>query len=445
MIIETTDGFAFGTKSSAVIITKKNKTNATYAAIKGNDDEVSGDVAFWGVNNDLPKKMMQDVEATGVLSAATDTKARIAVGKGPLPARIVGYTEDGYEQLEFVADAEIHDWLEMNNAIDCSYASVLDLFRLGNCFRQILLSSDRKIIGYKRQDASICRLSRISETTRRSDYVYMSGDWDRYTNMSDKLHTAKVPLLDNYYPLLDLQARSKEYTFMFLSQYNLFGRQYYAPSPWYVAKKWVDIAQSIPEMKEGMFENQMTIKYVVEIHPKFWDALNPRYSKMPEADQKKLQQDWYDKIDQYLTGPKNSYKSIFTRKVFDDKSATWVPGITIEALDDKVKDGKLIPDAGAANSEILFALAMNPALMGVNIPGSGTNVTSGAGSNIREAYLVQIMLLEMERRMDSRIFDLAKITNGWQARLGKDKPLVLRYPNQILTTLNTGANTQPTA
>jgi hypothetical protein len=35
-----------------------------------------------------------------------------------------------------------------------------------------------------------------------------------------------------------------------------------------------------------------------------------------------------------------------------------------------------------------------------------------------------------------------KKVNGWEKKHG---PIVFRYPNQMLTTLNTGKNTQPTA
>lgn len=440
MIIQSSNGISFGSKSSALFVSP-----ATYAKPLGNKDDAMEDVAMWGTNNDLPELMRKDIEATGVLSAAMQHKARIAVGKGPMPARIVGYTEDGYEQLEFIADPEIHDWLEMNNSFETSYASVLDMFQCGNNFRQILLSGDRKIIGYKRHDPWRCRFSVVDENTRKSEKVYISGDWAQYTQKTDKKHLETVSLLDRDYPLLDLQSRTDGYSYMLSCSYPLFGRQYYAPAPWYVALKWVKIAQAIPEMKTKMFENQMTIKYVVEIHPDFWPELDPTYPRMTPEAKLAFQNKWYDNLDLYLTGNDNAYKSLFTRLVLDKKNGEYVPGVKITTLDDKIKDGKLIPDAGAANSEILFALAMNPALMGVDIPGGGSVTSAGSGSNIREAFLVQVMMLELERRQDSQIFNMAKITNGWQKRLGKGNPLVLRFPNQILTTLNTGKNTQPTA
>jgi len=121
----------------------------------------------------------------------------------------------------------------------------------------------------------------------------------------------------------------------------------------------------------------------------------------------------------------------------DNVTNTYVDGITITALDDKIKDGKLLPDSAAADSQILFALSMNPALIGLSIPGSGTPVSAGSGSNIREAFLVQLMMMVYDQHMMSSAFNLAKGFNGW------NRDYVLRYPNQVLTTLNTGAATAP--
>lgn len=230
MIIRSSEsGIAFSAKGQALITGITSP--ASFSAPKGSDDEIERDVAIWGSDNNLPGRMMKDIEATGVLAAATDTKARIAVGKGPMLPRIKGYTEDGYEQLEFIADGEIQDWLDANNSFECSYASVLDLFRTRNSFRQILLSSDRKIIGYKRHDPSQCRFSKIDPHTQKSEKVYLSGDWTRYTSKTDKEHFDTVPLLSKDYPVIDLQSRTKDYSFMIATQYPLFGRQYYSPAP----------------------------------------------------------------------------------------------------------------------------------------------------------------------------------------------------------------------
>ncbi len=405
-----------------------------------------GNVAMWGSNNLLPNEMAADIEATGVLSAGIDAKVRIALGKGPMPAKIVGYTDDGYELLEFVPDAEIMDWLEGTNAYKQSYDTLKDLFGLGNAFQQLMFTPDRSyMLGYKRQDGCKCRFEVLNKATGNIDNVLMSGDWKLYANGQfgkDDKHYATVPLLNRDFPLFDLQSRKSGSTYMIALQYNLTGRYYYAPSPWYSAKRWVKIAQGIPEMKEAMFKNQMTIKYVVDIHPAFWKEYDKKFETASPDEQNKIQEEFVGKIEEYLIGGENAYKSLISTKVFDPATNSFVSAITITPLDDKQKDGKLIIDSASANMEILLPLMINSALLGVDFPGNGAGGGAGSGSDIREAFLVQVMLQEMERRMNSTVFDIAKRVNGWSKRI---ENLVFRYPNQILTTLNTGKNTQSTA
>lgn len=442
-------GMVLGTKGGFVSLTKSldDRSPSDFSKPLPNTENTSNSIAFWGLNNDLPQKMWQDIDTVGILSAGIDAKARIAVGKGPIPVIIDNVDSEGKEEFKYINDSEIYDWLEENNSFENSFSIAKDAFATGNPFAQILLDSNRKIIGWKRQDASMCRFTTKDEKTLRSEYVLMSSDWKRYSLYEkNEKHMSRVKLLDKDYPYYDfINRKDNDFTYMLSLQYPLFGSQYYAPSPWYAAKKYVDIAKGIPEMKSKMFENQMSIKYVVDIHPSHWERIRPGYEDLSSDEKIKVQDEFYDSVDDYLSGNENAYKSIFSTQYFDPIAQQFVATIKITTLDDKVKDGKLLPDAASANSEILFALMMNPALMGLDIPGGGAVRTAGSGSNIRESYLVQVMMLEMERRLMSKVFNLAKKVNGWQDKIGKGKPIALRYPNQILTTLNTGANSAPTA
>lgn len=433
------------TAGGALVTSKGGMLNpAAYANPQPSDLETMGDIAMWGTDNLLPQKMVKDIEATGILSAGIDAKTRIALGKGPMPAKVTGTTQDGYEILEFITNnTEINDFLEDNNVFLYSYATGKDLFGMGNPFTQLLLNNDRsKVLGFKRDDPSLCRFEKINESSGRIENVHLSGDWSMYTHTADKSsrHVDIVPLLDRDFPLLDLQSRRKSSRFMISLQYPLTGRTYYAYAPWYTASRWVKIAQGVPAMKEAMFNNQMTIKYLVEIHPEYWELMTPGFKGYDEKKQQEIVDAFYANVDQYLAGSENQYKSIFSTTVTDRVSGKQEPAIKITAIDDKIKDGKLLPDSAAANIEILAALTINAALMGVDMPGGGAySGGAGSGSNIREAYLVQVMMGEVERRIISRVLRLVQKMNGWPS------DIVWRFPNQILTTLNTGKNTQATS
>ena len=301
-------GTAFGTKSKALFLgngktaAQAMQSPAEYVAPRPGYEERLGDVAMWGTNNLLPQEMMGDVESTGVLFAGTDAKARIVMGKGPTLCIVESSDENGLEKLKFINDRKVPNWLEDHRAFEKGYELAKDLLQLGTAFVQLLLSADRKtVVGFKRIDAAKCRFSRIDDRTGKSEFVYISADWMRWYSTEgqsdDEMaarHIQKVPLLDKDYPLLDLQSRTKGYTFMMAIQYPLTNKNYYPPSPWWAARKWVKIAQGIPEMKASMFKNQMTIKYIVEIHPQFWVAYDPRYKSSTADQQKAIQDKFYD-------------------------------------------------------------------------------------------------------------------------------------------------------
>lgn len=442
MSVVRIDTIAVGTTSGAVFTTMP-QAGGEFSNPLPSPLNTLNNVAMWGSNNRLPYEMARDLEATGVLGAGIDAKARITVGKGPKPCRVIGVDKSGNEILEFITEGEIIDWLARSNAFKNFYAAAGDLHGFGQTFFQLLLSRDRsQIVAIKRHDVCECRLSKRDPVTLKSEYVYLSADWDQYMQVDaeDDPHVAKIPLLDMDFPLEDLQSRTEGFVFMLCVQYPLFGRQYYSPSSWMKSKKWVEIAKGIPAMKDAMFNNQMTIKYIVEIHPDFWTSFDPTYDTATAEGKLKIQEDFYDMVDKYLVGGDNAYKSLFSTQVFDKKSNQTISAIKITPVDDKIKDGKLLPDSAAANSEILFAIMLNPAIMGADMPGGPYSGGAGSGSNIREAYLIQVMQVEPERQMlDNGVFGIVKRYNGWETTI------VLRFPNQILTTLDTGANTQATA
>ena len=105
----------------------------------------------------------------------------------------------------------------------------------------------------------------------------------------------------------------------------------------------------------------------------------------------------------------------------------------IEPLDNKYKaDDKLVTSA-AANSEILFSLMVNPNVLGAGMPG-GTYAGNQGGSNIREAFLVNIAMAWLDRQNLLDPIEAMLEFNGV-------KDIQLRFRNTILTTLDSGSGT----
>lgn len=423
-------------------------------------------VSPWGELNQEPYRIGDDIRNTGVLAAALDAKARIGNGKGMQPFLLRNIDKDGNEDLEWVDDEEVHDWLEENESFEFGYDSSYDKHAYGwSCGSYVLNRGKNKIARVRRHDVFEARLDKKDRRTRRINNLYLCADWRLSGTVFNPDKEAKISLLEEGDELNDLQGRitgnSRSLEYGFINRTLRNGSQYYPVPTYRSGRAWISIARSVPAFKQAMFRNQLSIKYLVVIHPKFWEDKYGQldWNKYTPEQKKEKRQEYHDKIDHYLAGENNAYKSIFTGG-FTDSTGKMIPYVEITAIDQKIPGGEFLPDSGAANSEILFALMINPAMMGAGNPGGKAYGDTSGGSNVRESFLVQIMVMEAERRLNASVYNIVKKFNGWSKKLEQSrtivsgtgastpqskivKPrLVFRYPTGLLTTLDTGKSTK---
>ena len=142
-----------------------------------------------------------------------------------------------------------------------------------------------------------------------------------------------------------------------------------------------------------------------------------------------------DEIERNLLGAQNAEKPIFTNYAVNEMNGRIEEEWKITPLSNKYSAGQenLVTSA-AANSEILFALMVNPNVLGAGMPG-GSYAGNQGGSNIREAFLVNIANSWIDRQNLLDPLQLYLQLNG------VPDDVQLRYRNTILTTLDTGAGT----
>jgi hypothetical protein len=392
MSVTIKDDIGFSTRTSAAYIVPTGGAADGKATVSTPDirKEDTLPYAYWGVANDLPIKMAQDIEQCGVLSAGLDIKARIAIGKGPMPALLLNVDKEGKEDIEWIDDPEIHDWMEMNDCFGMSLNSMYDNLAYGWSVKQLILSRDRKKINrVKRTDVYSVRLEKMKNGYINN--IYINSDWFLNVDTNNTDYVKKVYLLEEGNEIQELLGLNGGYEFAMINRQLRNGKLYYPTALWYSAKGWVDHAKAIPKLKNALMNNQITVKYIVSISSQYWRRIHKLWDSYTPEQRQKIIDDKLDQIDKYLSGVENQYKSIFSMKYVDPITKQEVPDIDITVLDDKIKDGKLLPDSQAGNSEILFAIQVNPALVGAGQPGGAYSNNAG-GSNIREAYLTQLRL-----------------------------------------------------
>jgi hypothetical protein len=195
----------------------------------------------------------------------------------------------------------------------------------------------------------------------------------------------------------------------------------------------MEVANSVPEFKKAFFDQQAHIKFMIYVSDYYFENFYKEEWDDFDADKRqKMREELSAAIDEHLSGNKAGGRSLIS-PIFED-GGKFVKGIEVVPIDDKLKDGSYLPDASAANSEILFAIGVNPAIIGAGTPG-GSNL-GGSGSNIREAYTVLSASLVPKRIYVSDDWLFWRAFNNW------DKSLIGMFSGVNLTTLDKNPNGQ---
>jgi hypothetical protein len=441
MSVHFSDGIGFSAKAngSAMYLTDDV---ANPSQPPNSTEDTATDWSPWGSNNQLPKTFADDIENAGVLQAASEAKSRIAVGKGIMPFLLKGMEADGKEILEFCFDNEMLDWRDMNNLDSYCFDKTYDRNGYGwNCSKLLFNKGNNFINRIFRHDVYEARLAR-KDNKFRIPNLYLSAEWDLVGNTFSKEKIAQIPFLNEGYEIQELNARGSKKEFAIANRRIRNGRQYYPLPMWYAARLWVNLARKVPASKKAMFENQMQLKYIIYIKNEYFTRIHKDWNTYTPQKREELYQAKVDEIDTWLTGEDKWFKSIAVPSYRNPATGELEPDIDIKVIDDKFKDGALLPDSTAANSEIIFSMMMNPALMGNGQPG-GPYSNNAGGSNVRESYLVQLMLMEAERKEIARELWIVSEINGWNKKYNSaTQRLVWRFPSGLLTTLDTGKSTK---
>lgn len=398
----------------------------------------SDNVANWGSGNNFPVTAEDIIGRTGVLNTGLKFIRNFTLGQGVFPCRITGYDPEGNETLEVVNDPKVTTFL--NSRIVRRYMSnaLRDYFKFGVAFPELIPNADgSQMVGINATNAVFCRYGEKKNGVIPS--VFVSGKWPDTPSANE---LTKVDLLDIYDPASDIESRRllKKVggkTFMYPLRDEWSNNEYYPLPIWYSAFRagWIGIANKIPAFLLKMYENQITIKWHIQIPYIYWEKKYPELNYKDKDERQNAIQAEMDAIEENLVGSDNASKALFTMFEMNPNGKIeeqWI----ITPLDTKNKADENLIASAAANSEILFSLMINPNVFGAGMPG-GTYAGNQGGSNIREAFLVNIALAWLDRQNLLDPIELMLQYNGIT-------DVELRFRNTLLTTLDTGAGTTKT-
>jgi hypothetical protein len=435
----------FGTKiavsklanGEAAAFTFKNSVDSfdtSVTKLKIDVKDKTAEIASWGKTNNYPQAVLKQVRLNGSASSGLRFLRKTHYGNGLILVRDI--PNDGKKAIQMVEDSEvpeIKDFFIKSQMNRFWKETILDLEYFSIAFPEYILSENYQTINrVRRQKTAWCRFSVPNPENNLVEFVYISEKFGKESVDASSEYVEEVPLIDSYWSTDQVKEYCKQNgikKFIRPVFYPLIDEAFYPKSEWHavVESGWLDVANSVPALKKALFNNQMTVKYLVEINEMYFEKIYmENWIKFTPDQRKDIRNKVIDTINDSLSGNDNAGKAIQSMKFLIDGKE--VSAVTITAIDDKLKDGSYLPEAEAANSEVLFALGVDPSLIGAGIPGG--KLGAGSGSDKREAFTILSALFKTNRETTLEVYDFIAQYNGWDATI---RPA---FENTILTTLD---------
>lgn len=430
-------------KALVSISTSKAQDKSIHDSGNANINEESGkkEWVLWGSNDDFPRDIINLIRKSTVGKSGLHLLTKAIYGQKLMTYKVIDYDAQGREVIQYVKDPEWETIMRQSNFNAVRIGMAQDYSYFGWNVPEIRFNGNKtKVWGIDFQKASHCRMAPVESKYGRIPFLYVSGN---FPNVSvDKCQ--KIPVIDYIrYPdqIDEIRNNTTDFKYVMPQLWPDPINDYYPSVYWDSAREsgWLEIATSIPAYKKALFKNQMSLKYDIQIPYEYLEALYPNFNKKPTEEQDSIIDNLYDDIVDKLTGADNAQKALMSFFRTDTKTGKPIGNWIIKTIDDKMKNDAYLPDSAAANSEILFAMGVNPARTGQgNTGGNYSGGSNNGGSNIREADLALRSQLQADRDIIYSFFEFVKLYNGI------DPDLKIGIQDQVMTTLDTGAGTKKT-
>ena len=410
--------------------------NSNYRAIYQ-----SQPILFWGEDNLFPQKLEAAAKKCGIALQGLSRLTEATINQGIFTYKVLEEVGPDQQLVKIVLDKDF-DKFNKFNKLHTHYLpqAAYDYWKYGIIFPVYKIDSTgtvlTRLISYRSKD---CRLSKRNPDTGDIDYLYVSAQWSNNPknliadgDIPDELKgwVFKFDLLDEWQTAERMQAMVKtKRTFDFAQMLKHPSSEYdYGSQPWHSVyfNKWLNIACSVPEMKERLFMYAMTINYMIGVDEDYFETVYGAEFRNWSADKKKEKVIELQKaIEKNVVGKDNSYKSIFFQfRTLTDGSLK--RNMILEVIDNKMREGGNLIDNLQANAEIATAMGVNPSLLGTSA--MGEKASTGSGSNIREALLDLSSRIRLHRDIILDPLNTVRDFNGW------DPDLKFGFKDYILNT-----------
>jgi hypothetical protein len=390
--------------------------------------------ARWGDGNDFPQMVIEDVNKDPEIKTMLRKSAELLYGGGIKFGRVV-YDAKGNEALEPLdpaTDLKIRTWLRKSNFNRYVKEAALDLYYFGNVFPELILNVGRtEIVQIAVRAAETCRYSRMN-TRGVIEKCYVSYQWPSAKPKDE--YTKEIPVLDPYYnPAEQLTQKTNGTNFIFPLSEPSPGNNYYQLTDWNAIRTsgWLSFSQSIPKYKQNIIKNQFGVRFVVEVNTKYFEWRFPGWNTKTDTEKAQIKEEERKKWENFCTG-EDSVGKVITINFFGDGQQKDISMVKFTPIKNVIEKNEYIEDGQQASTQKAIAVGLHPALLGF-LPNSGLG---GAGSNIREAYNLHVIMNKSKQDLLLEPLYCVRDFNAWGDDIG------FAFNNTLMTTLDAGKETK---
>ncbi|MDO5341310.1 MAG: hypothetical protein Q4F69_02500 [Bacteroidia bacterium] len=395
-------------------------------------------LAPWGINNDLPQRVMGKIDAAEIVGTNATFNWKVAYGQGPKLVEVVRDPETNRPKVfKEVLDGEAYEWYMRNNVPLLLMEIMTDISYFGNSFPLLIAGKKMDdgtrngISGIVHREAMFSRWG-LDKKRRINSHLY-SSKWDEYPTDDD---IQKSYVIDEYNAVSDISrclALGKDVRMCFPIYLPSPGRPYYSyPSWWSVFRSgWYDNLVSIPNLKKAILKYNLGVKHIIYISDEYFKEKEEQMG-IPRDDFKKrreLHDEVVKQITDVLAGEENAGKAIVTKKHLmpNGNGMTMEKYIEIDTIKNDISGGEYLTDYETGANIISYAMDVHPSLIGAT-PGKNSNSLSG--SNIREIFIMKQSLSKPMAYLALQWWPVVRQINGW------DSNLEIVIQDSLFTTLD---------
>lgn len=403
------------------------------------------DIVSWGPGNNLPQEVIRMAYQSPELLALIQFVVYFMYGGG--------LTYDVFDEVkgkgrpEYIPgyDSEVEDFIERNNLSDYLEELIIDHVWFNHGFTEMILNKKRtKIVQVVQDEAAFCRFSKQNDQGW-NDKVYINANWgsanyqDEYTIPVDCLNVKDVDLINSL-------KNSDAYKVIYPTAFPGPGKLVYQSANWHSLFKsgYFDISLLVPVLKRALMQYTMIIKYVIKVPLQFWINLakdkGKDWNELNHAEKQALRKDVLKDMNDFLTGAENAGKSFVSTFGWDPHTQKEIPGISIEAIDDKMKDGVWIADGQEASAQFIRAHNLVPPVVGFL---TGKGMGAGSGSDVRVHGNLQNKIMASRRHRILKPLEFAGKYNGFNTRLPGFRWNIKEFQFDTLDVNHSTANELP--